>query len=122
MLLLATTHKYGNDISKICQMKPVDDTEEYCSTILCKNFIIRNTVLQMHQLHIYLQILKEYLNPNFACKTGFNFDGGKCYDIDECSLDSFICPALSGCVNTPGSYECKCVNGYQASGQITVSQ
>ena len=24
-------------------------------------------------LHIYLQILKEYLSPNFACKTGFNF-------------------------------------------------
>ena len=73
MLLLASTHKYGNDISKICLMKPVDDTEEYCSTILSQNFIIRNTVLQMHQLHIYLQILKEYLNPNFACKTGFNF-------------------------------------------------
>ena len=46
------------------------------------------------------------------CKNGFKFNGGECHDIDECEQDQFLCPALSGCVNTVGSYECRCVTGY----------
>ena len=33
-------------------------------------------------------------------------------DIDECSKTD-VCPIRSKCINTPGSYSCKCRYGYK---------
>ena len=32
-------------------------------------------------------------------------------DIDECALDTDGCN--QGCINTPGSFQCNCSEGYQ---------
>ncbi|XP_007889810.2 epidermal growth factor-like protein 6 [Callorhinchus milii] len=40
-------------------------------------------------------------------------DRKTCIDIDECSNGKVLCPALRRCVNTFGSYFCKCQSGYE---------
>lgn len=39
-------------------------------------------------------------------------DGDMCFDINECSAGIFECQENSSCVNTPGSYSCKCDFGF----------
>ncbi|XP_004522857.1 cartilage oligomeric matrix protein isoform X1 [Ceratitis capitata] len=50
----------------------------------------------------------EYVGPDFRKQT--------CNDVDECAKGSANCHAHSVCVNTIGSYECRCVDGYFANG------
>ncbi|XP_069496825.1 epidermal growth factor-like protein 6 [Ambystoma mexicanum] len=40
-------------------------------------------------------------------------DGRTCVDIDECSSSKALCPFNRRCVNTFGSYYCKCQIGYE---------
>ncbi|XP_069748550.1 epidermal growth factor-like protein 6 [Narcine bancroftii] len=40
-------------------------------------------------------------------------DGKTCVDIDECATSRSLCPPLRKCVNTFGSYFCKCQTGYE---------
>ncbi|KAG8451915.1 hypothetical protein GDO86_003925 [Hymenochirus boettgeri] len=40
-------------------------------------------------------------------------DGKKCIDIDECAAGKATCPFNRRCVNTFGSYYCKCQIGYE---------
>ncbi|XP_051870409.1 epidermal growth factor-like protein 6 [Pristis pectinata] len=40
-------------------------------------------------------------------------DGRTCVDIDECATSRPLCPPLRRCVNTFGSYFCKCQTGYE---------
>ncbi|CAK8682434.1 unnamed protein product [Clavelina lepadiformis] len=49
-----------------------------------------------------------------TCPAGYTGDGEiRCDDIDEC-LDPLICNNESEmCVNSPGSYECECKEGFQ---------
>ncbi|KAK1169817.1 epidermal growth factor-like protein 6 isoform X1 [Acipenser oxyrinchus oxyrinchus] len=39
-------------------------------------------------------------------------DGRTCTDVDECSIGKALCPFNRRCVNTFGSYYCKCQIGY----------
>ncbi|XP_040274187.1 nephronectin isoform X3 [Bufo bufo] len=39
-------------------------------------------------------------------------DGRTCVDVDECSTGKAVCPRFRKCVNTFGSYICKCYPGY----------
>ncbi|GIZ03115.1 latent-transforming growth factor beta-binding protein 2 [Caerostris extrusa] len=48
-----------------------------------------------------------------ACPQGYMDAQGVCVDIDECNLPD-VCPPNSKCLNTPGSYECACEEGYEA--------
>ncbi|KAM9316830.1 uncharacterized protein PAF06_007921 [Gastrophryne carolinensis] len=53
-------------------------------------------------------VCKNTLGSFFCeCKPGFYGDGNKCDDIDEC-VSTNVCGETSYCVNTPGSYECRC--------------
>ncbi|KAM9320037.1 epidermal growth factor-like protein 6 [Gastrophryne carolinensis] len=40
-------------------------------------------------------------------------DGKNCIDIDECASGKVTCPSNRRCVNTFGSYFCKCQDGYE---------
>ncbi|KAE8630665.1 hypothetical protein XENTR_v10000916 [Xenopus tropicalis] len=39
-------------------------------------------------------------------------DGRTCVDVDECATGKVVCPRQRKCVNTFGSYICKCHEGY----------
>ncbi|KAM5192100.1 nephronectin isoform 3-T3 [Mantella aurantiaca] len=39
-------------------------------------------------------------------------DGRTCVDVDECATGKAVCPRFRNCVNTFGSYICKCYPGY----------
>ncbi|XP_029460196.1 epidermal growth factor-like protein 6 isoform X2 [Rhinatrema bivittatum] len=51
------------------------------------------------------------LCPSSGLHLGPN--GRTCVDIDECSTGKAICPLNRRCVNTFGSYYCKCQIGYE---------
>ncbi|KAM7542300.1 hypothetical protein Aperf_G00000010092 [Anoplocephala perfoliata] len=54
------------------------------------------------------------------CSSGFELEGGKCVDIDEC-LDLGTCSGPNErCVNRFGSYRCICKEGYRREQDICV--
>ena len=48
------------------------------------------------------------------CPKGYEGDGYRCFDKDECSLKTHHCDVNSDCKNAIGSYHCECPNGYMA--------
>ncbi|KPP65329.1 nephronectin-like [Scleropages formosus] len=40
-------------------------------------------------------------------------DGRTCVDVDECSLGRAMCPRFRKCINTFGSYVCRCHEGFE---------
>ena len=38
-------------------------------------------------------------------------------DIDECSTDPSACDKNADCINTDGSYSCKCKRGFDGDGK-----
>ncbi|CAK6445403.1 unnamed protein product [Pipistrellus nathusii] len=42
-----------------------------------------------------------------------NVSENTCQDMDECQLNTKICKSRSTCVNTPGSYTCTCLPGFE---------
>lgn len=47
--------------------------------------------------------------PKCYCDRGQKPNGALCEDFDECSIDG-VCDQK--CENTPGSYMCRCIDGY----------
>ncbi|XP_039615133.1 nephronectin a isoform X1 [Polypterus senegalus] len=39
-------------------------------------------------------------------------DGRSCVDVDECTMGTAVCPRFRKCINTFGSYICKCHEGF----------
>ena len=37
-------------------------------------------------------------------------------DIDECASGAHVCSDVALCLNTPGSYNCSCLDGYDGDG------
>lgn len=59
-----------------------------------------------------------YLNSfNKCCVCSFHFN----LDIDECTSGLNVCPTVSTCINTDGSYYCKCNEGYFQSNSYSCS-
>ena len=48
---------------------------------------------------------------------GYIGDGENCDDENECDK-SDTCDKNAGCVNTDGSYECSCYEGYEGDGHL----
>ena len=63
--------------------------------------------------------MQEYshLFPTPTFHTQRNTDNLNILDIDECSQDSNKCGSNGDCINTPGSYDCECRNGYKNEGE-----
>ncbi|XP_059150292.1 uncharacterized protein LOC131937116 [Physella acuta] len=52
------------------------------------------------------------VNGSCVCKQGWT--GDKCQtDFDECGNKTFDCPEHSNCINTIGSYDCDCIDGFK---------
>ena len=51
---------------------------------------------------------------NYFLILGFHTDasGTMCIDVDECSISKGIC-GPGKCINTEGSFQCKCFEGYR---------
>eukprot|EP01053_Blabericola_migrator_P006481 Blabericola_migrator_1__6480@NODE_326_length_9761_cov_41_862080_g263_i0_p2_GENE_NODE_326_length_9761_cov_41_862080_g263_i0NODE_326_length_9761_cov_41_862080_g263_i0_p2_ORF_typecomplete_len850_score65_87Peptidase_S8/PF00082_22/3_6e68EGF_CA/PF07645_15/0_0008EGF_CA/PF07645_15/77EGF_CA/PF07645_15/3_4e14EGF_MSP1_1/PF12946_7/2_7e06EGF_MSP1_1/PF12946_7/57EGF_MSP1_1/PF12946_7/0_0018EGF_3/PF12947_7/0_16EGF_3/PF12947_7/5e03EGF_3/PF12947_7/1_4e07FXa_inhibition/PF14670_6/0_17FXa_inhibition/PF14670_6/9_7e02F len=56
--------------------------------------------------------------PGFARENGH----GECLDIDECALDTYICPREATCLNTQGSFDCQCPSGFKWNGLAWVQR
>ncbi|XP_059841965.1 EGF-containing fibulin-like extracellular matrix protein 1 isoform X3 [Hypanus sabinus] len=53
----------------------------------------------------------------WRCARGFTLnDQNQCKDIDECALGSHNCGPELICINTRGSYSCRCKQGYRKRG------
>ena len=46
------------------------------------------------------------------CIEGYDGNGIECNDIDECSKNSHSCGENTDCFNIPGSYTCRCSQGF----------
>ncbi|XP_067915253.1 cysteine-rich with EGF-like domain protein 2 isoform X1 [Heterodontus francisci] len=48
------------------------------------------------------------------CTTGYAMEEQKCIDINECNLSDTVCTRENeDCVNTEGSFQCVCAEGYE---------
>ena len=55
--------------------------------------------------------------PGCVCPDGYQGDGdGKCVDHDECVSFEHDCHQMAKCLNTDGSFECSCIDGYEGNG------
>ena len=59
------------------------------------------------------------------CLPGLTGDGFSCRDLDECGLTNddpvtAVCDENATCVNTFGTYECQCNEGYSGNGKAKV--
>lgn len=62
--------------------------------------------------------MEVYLNSFIkCCVCSFHFN----LDIDECTSGLNVCPTVSTCINTDGSYYCKCNEGYFQSNSYSCS-
>jgi hypothetical protein len=52
------------------------------------------------------------LNGECRCESGFTPRRGSCVNINECDDTSNGCDAFADCIDTLGSYECRCRDGF----------
>jgi len=43
-------------------------------------------------------------------------------DLDECSSNEHNCSAEAVCVNTVGSYTCRCADGFEGNGTVCIGE
>ncbi|GBM18900.1 Latent-transforming growth factor beta-binding protein 2 [Araneus ventricosus] len=56
-----------------------------------------------------------------ACPSGYRDNRGVCEDVNECELPG-VCPSHTRCINTPGSFECACEEGYEPKSNTNSKQ
>ena len=55
------------------------------------------------------------INPT-KCLNGFASTKEQCVDVDECQHSLAICDLNASCINTLGSFKCKCNRGFIGMG------
>ncbi|XP_029165658.1 protein kinase C-binding protein NELL1-like [Nylanderia fulva] len=70
-----------------------------------------------HKCHANASCLNLQTTYACQCDIGFQGDGYKCHDVDECQQqggsNGHHCHDNTKCVNTIGSYTCECLPGYR---------
>ena len=46
---------------------------------------------------------------SYKCKCNKGYEGSLCSDVNECRENNHTCDKNAMCINTPGSYKCKCI-------------
>ncbi|KAK2180193.1 hypothetical protein NP493_455g01003 [Ridgeia piscesae] len=60
------------------------------------------------------------MNSQCECESGYQGDGEKCVDINECEtkgMTSYECHVNADCTNYPGGYSCRCQAGFRGDGK-----
>ncbi|GMT23280.1 hypothetical protein PFISCL1PPCAC_14577, partial [Pristionchus fissidentatus] len=95
---------------------------------------IKYCQLRLDNCTSYSNTLCKETNPFYdcACKSGFSRNQTKancgksvgtqcapmpCSDINECDLKTAQCDKNARCINSPGSYKCRCNEGFYGSGK-----
>ncbi|VDK28353.1 unnamed protein product [Gongylonema pulchrum] len=82
--------------------------ERLAPNIVCDRCDIRTSTCRAHSKYNY----------TCECRDGYAKNAhGECVDVDECRSGSALCDRNAWCVNTIGSYACKCMVGYSGDGQ-----
>lgn len=116
----------GSSCIETCQSN--DDSVNACRDFGGKCYCDRNATLTVQQKRRvfncsfnitsekcseYGEIKKFGSHLECVCKQGFDGNGTHCVDIDECKTGTAVCSKHADCVNTPGSYDCKCHEGFE---------
>lgn len=56
------------------------------------------------------------------CDDGYRLKNGTCVDIDECAEKTSKCNKRASCVNTIGSHQCICEDGFTGDGENCTRQ
>uniref|UniRef100_A0A1I8EDG2 EGF-like domain-containing protein n=1 Tax=Wuchereria bancrofti TaxID=6293 RepID=A0A1I8EDG2_WUCBA len=76
--------------------------------VACDRCDVRTSICIIHSKYNYA----------CECREGFAKNaGGECVDLDECRIGNSLCNRNARCVNTVGSYTCKCNIGYSGDGK-----
>ena len=78
------------------------------------HWITLHSLNNIYHIEWYYVILSIYYRCG-DCPAGYTGNGKICSDIDECALDS----CDHQCVNSPGSFECLCDQGYELADDAT---
>ncbi len=112
----------GPSCSETCQSK--DDSLNTCRDFGGKCYCERNATLPQRVFNCSFNITSEKCSEygeikkfgshlECVCKKGFDGNGTNCVDIDECQTGTAVCSMHADCVNTPGSYDCRCHEGFE---------
>ena len=109
-------------------------TSEKSSITLLRAFFLKTRVTKFENFEKYVikKILLKFVhtqltisNPPEDCKCPIGYDHTVdigCEDIDECSLGTNDCHAITEkCVNTEGSYECVCADGFKPARRFALT-
>ncbi|XP_059150291.1 multiple epidermal growth factor-like domains protein 10 [Physella acuta] len=105
-------NKLNNSVSCLChdgfKVDPIDELK--CSE--CENGTFGNNCSQNCSCVTPNTEYCNKVNGSCVCKQGWT--GDRCQtDVDECGGKLIDCPEHSNCINTNGSYDCDCIDGYK---------
>lgn len=110
------------NIGAACDAFCTDTDTNMCTTATCINGACQQVAANESSVCAIAATCKSMV---CTCDTGYLPAGGNgtavdslgCIDIDECALNSTLCPAANSlCTNLPGNYSCGCKAGYSGNG------
>ncbi|KAJ8306810.1 hypothetical protein KUTeg_014894 [Tegillarca granosa] len=67
----------------------------------------------------YCNCVNGECDPVFGCQCDAGFSGSKCdQDVNECKITGICNDPYKTCLNTYGSYDCRCKDGYYEENKI----
>ncbi|EJW86277.1 hypothetical protein WUBG_02814 [Wuchereria bancrofti] len=89
----------------------------HCKKV-CGERLAPDTACDRCDVRTSICIIHSKYNYACECREGFAKNaGGECVDLDECRIGNSLCNRNARCVNTVGSYTCKCNIGYSGDGK-----